>query len=26
SFYTAGIEKQGKRWNECIALEGDYVD
>ena len=26
SFYKKGIEKLGKRWNECIALEGNCVD
>ena len=25
SFYKKGIEKLGKRWNECIALEGNYT-
>ena len=25
SFYKHGIEKLGKRWNDCIALEGDYI-
>ena len=24
SYYKHGIEKLGKRWNDCIALEGDY--
>lgn len=24
--YTAGIKKLGKRWNECSALGGYYVD
>lgn len=26
SFYTHGIEKLEKRWRDCIALGGDYVD
>ena len=26
SFYRKGIEILEKRWNECITLEGDYVD
>ena len=26
SFYKKGIEKLEKRWNECITLEGKYVD
>lgn len=26
SFYKKGIEMLEKRWNECITLEGDYVD
>ena len=26
SFYEKGIEKLEKRWNECITLEGNYVD
>ena len=26
SFYKKGIEKLKKRWNECITLEGNYVD
>ena len=26
SFYKKGIEILKKRWNECITLEGDYVD
>ena len=26
SFYKRGIEILEKRWNECITLEGDYVD
>ena len=26
SFYKNGIEKLEKRWNECIKLEGNYVD
>ena len=26
SFCKEGIELLEKRWNECIALEGDYVD
>ena len=26
SFYKKGMEKLEKRWNECIALEGNYVD
>lgn len=26
SFYKHGIEKLEKRWNDCITLEGDYVD
>ena len=26
SFYKKGIEMLEKRWNECITLEGNYVD
>ena len=26
SFYKKGIELLVKRWNQCITLEGDYVD
>ena len=26
SFYKNGIEMLEKRWNECITLEGDFVD
>ena len=26
SFYKNGIEILEMRWNECIILEGDYVD
>ena len=26
SFYKKGIEKFEKRWNECITLEGNYVN
>ena len=26
TFYNHGIEKLKKRWNDCIALEGDYID
>lgn len=26
SFYKKGIESLEKRWNDCIAMEGDYVD
>ena len=26
AFYSHGIEKLEKRWNNCIVLEGDYVD
>ena len=26
AFYNDGIEKLEKRWNESIALEGDYDD
>jgi len=26
SFYKKGIELLEKRWNQCITLEGDYVD
>ena len=26
SFYKHGIEKLEKRWNDCIALKGDYID
>ena len=26
SFYKKSIEILEKRWNECITLEGDYVD
>ena len=25
SFYKHGIEKLEKRWNDCIALEGDVI-
>ena len=25
-FYKKGIEMLEKRWNECITLEGDYVN
>ena len=25
-FYKHGIEKLEKRWNDCFALEGDYID
>ena len=26
SFYKKGIESLEKRWNDCIVMEGDYVD
>ena len=26
SFYKHGIEKLEKRWNDYIALEGNYID
>ena len=26
SFYKKGIEGLEKRWNDCITMEGDYVD
>ena len=26
SFYKKDIEKSENRWNECIRLEGNYVD
>ena len=26
SFYKKDIEKLEKRWNECMTLEGNYVD
>ena len=26
SFYKKGIESLEKRWNDCIAIGGDYVD
>ena len=26
SFYKKGIESLEKRWNDCIAMKGDYVD
>ena len=26
SFYEKGIEKLEESWNECITLEGEYVD
>ena len=26
AFYNHSIEKLEKRWNDCIALEGDYID
>ena len=26
SFYKKGMELLGKHWNQCITLEGDYVD
>ena len=25
ALYNHGIEKLEKRWNDCIALEGDYT-
>ena len=25
-FYKKGIESLGKRWNDCIAMEADYLD
>ena len=26
SFYKKGIEMLKKRWTDCVAFEGDYVD
>jgi len=26
SFYKSGIEMLERRWNDCVALDGDYVD
>ena len=26
SFYKKGIEMLEKRWTDCVAFEGDYVD
>ena len=26
SFYKKGIESSEKRWNDCIAMEGNYVN
>ena len=26
TFYNHGNEKLEKRWNDCIAFEGDYID
>ena len=26
SFYNKGIESLGNCWNDCSAMEGDYVD
>ena len=26
SFYKKGIDSLEKRWSDCIAMEGDYVD
>ena len=26
SFYKKGIEMSEKRWTDCIAFEGDYVE
>ena len=26
SFLKIGIEKLEKRWNECVTLEGNYID
>ena len=26
SFYKKGLEILEKRWNECITLEGDYIN
>ena len=26
SFYKKGMELLEKRWNQCITLEGDYVN
>ena len=26
AFYNHGIEKLEKPWNNCIALEGGYID
>ena len=26
SFNKKGIESLEKRWNDCIAMQGDYVD
>ena len=26
SFYKTGIELLEKCWNQCVTLEGDYID
>lgn len=26
AYYKYGIEKLEKRWSDCIALDGNYVD
>ena len=26
SIYKKGIESSEKRWNDCIAMEGDYLN
>ena len=26
SFYKSDIEMLERRWNDCVALDGDYVD
>ena len=26
SFYKKGVEMLEKRWTDCVAFEGDYVD
>ena len=26
SFYKSGIEMLERRWNDCVALDGDYVN
>lgn len=26
SFYKSGIEMLERRWNDCVVLDGNYVD